>query len=584
MLKNEGDTFSFLSWWHELQRYKPKYLRADLKAGITVALLALPQAMTYALIVDLPASVGIFSVVFSTIFVSLLGFSRHLISGPTNAIAILMQTAVAEVMRNYYHGVDDMIRDAIAIQTTIHLTLMIGIIQLLISVFKLGKLTHFVSRPVINGYILGVALAVLVTQSFAFIGIHRPMGSYALYELAWKCIINVDFISWMTFAVGVVSLILLLILPKIKKGFPHALVMLVVVSVGLYCSKNFWGVGLEVPLVRIKDVMDGLWPQWQVPHFSLHVLNKLFPSALAIALMGVLEVSSVGRAMSANSGQRLNVNQDLFGLGVGNIVNAFFISMPGSGSPSRSYLNFISGGKTRFSGVFAGIFVALIAGLFGFLLVDIPVVALSALLFVTAVRMINVEQVKYCLFATRADAIVLVVTVLVCLLFSIDVAFYIGALISIGFYLHRSARPRLIECSYSVEVGLQAVDKSPDDVVRIISVEGELFFGSVDIFQETLRSITDDSVVRVIILNLHNARHFDATACLALKQLHDYLEKSGRYLLLANVSESTRKAMKRSGLYKDVGRNQIFTVDMQDFNCAIRRALEYADTLISTTI
>ena len=596
MITRGFDSISLIPWWRDLRNYNIPYLRDDLRAGLTVALLALPQAMTYALIAGLPATVGIFSVIFGCIFTAAFGSSAHLVAGSTNAIAILIQSAIAEVLYTHYRYADPMTKSMIAVQVTVQLTFMIGMLQMLAGAFKLGRLTQFVSRSVVLGYIAGAAIAIIVNQGFYFVGMPRVEMPYPLYEKVWVFFAGMRNVHWPTAAIGVGGLAILVILPRIKKNLPEQLIMLLLMSLTVYVfnlspsscplfSAEEHGVtAAKVALIRDSGIFQGLLPSWESPFFNVHIVNDLIPIAFAIALMGVLEMTSVAKSIAATSGQHLSINQDIFGLGIGNIFSALFGAMTSSGSPSRSYLNFNTGAKTRFAAVFCGLFVIAILFFFGGFVICIPLAALSALLLTTAVRMVNFQQMKFCLKATPEDTIVLFITMISCLIFTFNIAFYIGVGISIGFYLHKSARPYLVECSFSEDEGMQVIDdddKQHKQLIRIIHLEGEFFFGSVDMFQHSLKVFAEDEHVKVIVLNMHNARHMDATACLVLKQLYEYLKRSGRFLLPANVPKPIWKVLKRSGLLKEIGNENVFMLNEHYPNLSIRQALARAEALVN---
>ena len=596
-LQRNRDSVKLFPGFESINRYRFSYLIDDIKAGATVALLALPQAMTCALVADLPPTVGIFSVIFGCIFAAAFGSSSHLITGSTSVIAILMQSTVAEILYDHYRNVDPSIRDIIALQITNQLTLMIGTLQILAGIFKLGKLTHFVSRSVIVGYIVGTAIAVTVNQCFYFLGMPKLEASCPLYEQIYILFTHINVLHLPTLFVGIMSLLMLIFIPKIKKELPESLIAIITMSllvsvfklspekVSLISETTGCSIA-KVPLIRDAGIIEEILPSWKTTYFNIHILNKLLPTAFAVALMGILEVASVVKTISTNSGQQININQDIFGLGIGNVFSSFFGAMPSSGSISRTYINFFSGGRTRLASVFCGFSVIFILWSLGKVVILIPLTSLAALMFVTSLKMINYEQLKCCFKATGGDAIVLSITMISCCIFNFDVAFYIGVVISIVFYLQKSASPYLVECSFSNEEGLQAIhNRTYSDkeelFVRIVSVEGEFFFGSVDVFQNTIKEIVNQGVVKVIILNLQNARHMDATACLVLKQLYEYVKSVGCLLLPTSISRPVWKVLKRSGLIDQIGGENIFILNQQYPNVSIRKALERAKEIIN---
>ena len=217
------------------------------------------------------------------------------------------------------------------------------------------------------------------------------------------------------------------------------------------------------------------------------------------------------------------------------------------------------------SGVLAAVFIGFFVYMFGFLITSIPLAALSALLLVTAVSIVQPRQFLMCAKATNADAFVLWTTLCSCIFFSLDVAFYIGVALSIILYLKKSAIPQLVEYDIDEDGELQNFDESrhrEQKAIRVIKVEGELFFGAADLFQTTLKTIAeDDTSSRVIILQLKNARDIDATVCLALQQLHDYLRNSGRFLVACGMTQQIWDVMSDSGMVEEIGKENLFVFD-----------------------
>jgi len=339
-------------------------------------------------------------------------------------------------------------------------------------------------------------------------------------------------------------------------------------------------------VITIGDTGDigQLTPQLMLPHFDFKIMNNLLPIAFAVSLLSILETSAVAKTVASSTGQRLSINQEILGLGMGNLTSAVCGAMPISGSASRTTLNFESGAQTRLAAMFGAGMVGLILYLFGDYVVRIPLAALSALLLLTAGNLIKKRQILLCLKATSSDAFVFLATFLSCIFFSIDVAFYIGVSLSITLYLNKAAVPQVQQ--YFVDdngriKSLEFCTKDEMTAIRFIKVKGELFLGAADLFQTTLKSIAEDeSATKVIILQLKNARDIDATACMALEQLNDYLRSSGRYLILSGLTLHVWDVMSGSGLVKMIGKENLFVMNDANpnayFNKAVQRAQELA--------
>lgn len=591
-----ADDISLLSFKKDLIGYSLGAFRQDIMAAISVALLTVPQAMAYALLAGLPLSCGLFAAIYSSMIAAFFGSSRHLIVGPSNAIAILVQSGTSEILFTYYRGVHGSELEVVALQVLTQLTLLIGFIQIVAAACKLGRLTQFVSHSVVVGYIVGAAIAVIVNQLFTFLGVENLSGDHSLYEKAAYLLTHVREINWPTALVGVSSLTLLIVFKRMDRRIPAPVITLAIasVAVSLLNYPFFGGVETEagnetlwqqVSLVRDTGSFQEVFPRFEFPFFDTGIMNQMLPFAFAVALVSVMETSSVAKSIAANSGQRLSMNQEIFGIGMGNFLSSFIVAMPVAGSPSRSGLNYASGAQTRVSAILNALFVMTILYSFSFLIMHIPLAALSALLLVTAVSVVNTRQFFLCNKATNSDAFVLWVTLLSCMFFSLDIAFFIGIAISITLYLKKAAIPQLVEFDIDESGELMKLDfiqSLEHKTIRVIKVEGELFFGAADLFQTTLKTIAeDDTSTRVIILQLKNARDIDATVCLALQQLCDYLNSSKRHLIACGMTQQIWDVLSDSGMVEQIGKENLFIFDERFPHQHMTKAMHRARELVA---
>jgi SulP family sulfate permease len=434
MANSHTDDISLLSFKKELQGYSWEIFRGDALAALSVALLTVPQAMAYALLAGLPLTAGLFAAIYSSIIAALFGASRHLVAGPSNAMAMLVQAGTATVLYTHYREVTGEARDLLALQILTQLALLVGVVQVLAAVCKLGRLTQFVSHAVIVGYITGTAIAVIINQLFPFLGLENTGASYSLYEKGVYLLTHASLVHWPTALIGGGSLFFLILLKKIDKRLPAPVLMLIVAAVAIHLLNlpYFSNIATEsgneyrwahVLLVRDRGTLHELLPFFSFPPFDIHLLNSLLPFAVAIALVSILETSSVAKAIAVSSGQRLSINQEIFGVGLGNLLSSFITALPISGSATRSNLNYASGAVTRVAVLMNACFVGLILLCFSFLVLHIPLASLSALLLVISAGIVNPRQFRVCLKATSSDAFVLWTTIISCVFLSLDVTF-----------------------------------------------------------------------------------------------------------------------------------------------------------------
>lgn len=587
------DEISLLPFKKDFAGYSFDFFRQDVMAALSVALLTVPQAMAYALLAGLPLTCGLFAAIYSSMIAAVFGSSRHLVVGPSNAIAILVQSGTSEILFTHYRDISGPQLEMMAVQVLTQLCLLIGIFQLLAASFKLGRLTQFISHSVVVGYIAGAAIAVIINQLFTFLGVPGLEGDHSLYEKGAYLATHLYQSHWPTALIGASSLFLLIAIKRTDHRIPAPLITLtlaglVVSLINLTMFNLVENGSLEQQWQKVSVVGDNgyfyqVWPSFAFPFFDTGIMNQMLPFAFAVALLSVMETSSVGKTIAASSGQRLSTNQEIFGIGLGNLLSSFISAMPVSGSPSRSGLNFANGGQTRISSILNAIFVALILYCLNFLIMHIPLTALAALLIVTAAGIINPRHFFLCVKATSSDAFVLWTTLLSCIFFSLDVAFYIGIILSITLYLKKAAIPQLVEYDIDDSGELMNLDASllqEHKTIRVIKIEGELFFGAADIFQTTLKTIAeDDTSTRVIILQLKNARDIDATVCLALQQLCDYLTGSGRHLIACGVTQQIWDVLSDSGMIEQIGKSNLFIFDERHPHLYMLKALHRAREL-----
>lgn len=593
-----AEEISFFSFRRDLIGYNKTTFLADAHAAMTVAMLTLPQAMASALLAGLPISCGIFAAIYSSLIASLFGSSRHLMIGPSNAIAILVQAGTSEIIFTYYRDIEPAARELIAVQILTTLTLLIGLFQVVAAGLKLGRLSQFISHSVVVGYIMGTTIAVVINQFFTLLGIPRMAGVHSLYERGVYLILNFDLFHLPTAIIGSFSLGFILILKRLNNKLPAAFIMLVVSGAFIHIVTvvlNYFDANAylfsepgklilnSIELIKDNGAFAEIVPSLSLPSFDMRVMNALFPTAFAIALLSVMETSSAAKSIAASSGQRLSNNQEILGIGLGNLMSSLISGMPVAGSPSRSTINYKSGGQTRVSAILNGLFVMMILVVFNYFIAFIPLASLAALLLFTALSVVNIKQLLLCLKATRSDRSVLLVTMLSCIFFSFDIAFYIGVGISITLYLNKAAIPHLAEFDVDSEGELKMIhstNKTSHRSIRVIKVEGELFFGAADLFQSTLKTIAeDDNHTKVIILQLKNARDMDATTCLALVQLNSYLIGSKRHLLACGITQPVWDVFNDSGLIDIIGKDNLFAFDEQRPHHYMQKAIARAKEL-----
>lgn len=571
----------FAPFLDEMKGYGFSFLRHDLFAGFSVALMTIPQSIAYALLAGLPPMAGVFSAIFGTIFSAIFSSSRQIIAGPSTGTAILLQTSIAGVLYTYFPNLTGEAREAFVLHLLLQFVILMGLIQLGSSFFNVAKVLQFVSRPVILGYFAGITTAIGTTQAFSLTGVQSPGGDRTILYQGWYFLSHLSQVQFWTSFVGITSFICLILLRKIAKNWPNALLMLIGSSL-LVRGLLFFGIETVETLASFQLPAEP-FPRIQLPLLDLNLLPKIFPAALALSFLAILEMFSVSRAFAAKNGYTVSANQDVFALGVSNTILAFLSgSMPTSGSPSRTALNVRLQAKTRLAAILSGVITALGILFCWPLMRQVPLAALSALLIAGMYALTDWKEIKFSIRATQADAWVFFLTFFSCLIFSLDVAFFIGIVISIGNYLKQSSTPHLVEYAFNAKGRLVlALPKSDTHrKVRIIGIGGDLYFATADVFQAALEEVARDRNVQAIVLRLNNVYHMDASMCLAILHLYELLEATGRHLVISGLTEEVWHVFHRTGLVKKIHLDNLYFTDESNPQFSTWKACLRAQELI----
>jgi SulP family sulfate permease len=560
----------------ELRRYSWAKFRADLLAGATLTLVSIPQAIGFSLILNLPPQPVIAAVIIGGFVGALFFSSHHHVFGPTSSISLIVAATVAAHSGSTLNP----------LELAIYLAFLIGLIQFLAGLLNFGEITKFISRSVVVGYSTGIGVLLIASQVHNLLGYEAGPGQDFLVNIS-QAVTHVAHLDLNPWAVGV-GLVTLLVFTGVRRWrprWPEALIGLALLGIAAKIYTSFVG-PTPFHLIQDEGALHAFLPSYDHFHFGArkwHLLPELAGTAVAIAILGMLEAASITKSLAAKSGQKIEPNQELIGMGVANLACALFGAVPGSSSFARSAVNFQSGAASQLSSMLSSVvvlFVLLFATpVFNF----IPIAALAAHLIRVGVKMINLHQVRIACRSTRSDAIVFVVTLGSCLFLQLDTAIYIGIGVALALFLQQTSTPILVEYTVNEEGNLAELTdpaRRAHPQISIIHVEGELFFGAADLFQEQVRALAENQSIRVFILRMKNARHLDASTVMALENLHDYLRQTGRYLLVSGSNPDVTTVLANSGLLLHIGRDNIFPDDAGNPTLAMRRALQRAQKLL----
>ncbi|TDI85094.1 MAG: SulP family inorganic anion transporter [Caldithrix sp.] len=563
----------WLPFLETVQTYNGTKFRLDLLAGLTVALVALPQAMAYAFIAGVEPQYGIYALIVGSIVAALFGSSRHLHTGPVNASSIV----IAATMTPYIHQENYM-------AMVFLLALLAGVFQLGAGLFKLGNLAQFISSSVLIGFMAGAALLIIINQVPNLLGLPQSSGLTFLNNISGigENIARVDTAA-IFIGVGTVLLVLTInrLSPKSPAGIPYipSYLLALLAAAGLVVLFGLMDKGIVV----VGNIPAKL-PPLSAPALDLTTINLLAASALALTVISISETIASAKSIGSLAGDKIDANQELVGQGLAKIAVAFFSGMPVSGSFTRTALNFRAGAQTRFAAVFSGILLFIIVIIFSPIARYIPVAALAGVIMVLVTNMVNWDHVVITLKTTKSDAVVMLATFTATLLFSLDTAIYIGVGLSLVLFLRKAGHPRLIELEYDQTNGFQEMkpaDKRRIPEISIVHIEGDIFFGAAEFFENEIGRIASRPGLKVLILRVKSASCLDATSIMGLMRFAENMKKTDKLLVVSGVTGEVERVFRRSGLDKVVGKENIFFSDvavLKSTKKALHRALEYVNS------
>jgi SulP family sulfate permease len=541
-----GLLLPFLNWTPLVNKTT---IRADLMAALTGAVIVLPQGVAFAIIAGLPPQFGLYTAIITPVIAALFGSSRHLVSGPTTAISLVVYSTISQ---HAQPGSSEFI------SLVLTLTFMAGVYQLAFGLAQLGRLVNFVSHSVVVGFTAGAAVLIVTSQMESILGINVIRGESFFHT--WAFILSeVENANGYVMSIAVGTLLLALLLKYYFPRSPHLLLAMVIGS--LIC------IILDGPSngVELVGEIPGQLPPLSFPDFSFVVFRDLATQALAVAVLGLIEAVSIGRSIAAKTHQRINASQEFVGQGLSNIVGSFFSSYAGSGSFTRSGINHTAGAKTPMAAIMAAIFLAIILLLLAPLTAYLPIPAMGGIILLVAYRLIDIHHIKTILRVSRSESAVLILTFTTTLLLELEFAIYAGVLLSLVLYLNRTANPRMysvIPCPDSsprrfIPVGPTSNRRCPQ--LEILDINGAVFFGSVNAVARRLGFIYKaDPLLNHVLIVADSIGVIDVSGAEMLAEESATLKDRGGALYMSGLRLEDKMFLKRGGYLDVIGKENIF--------------------------
>jgi sulfate permease, SulP family len=568
------------TWLNNLaSHYSADTARRDLVAGATVAAIAIPEVMAYALIAGVDPRFGLYSAIVVTLIAAIFGSSSHLINGPTNAISLVIFSALA--------GFDERFD---AYQAMFLLGIMIGVTQILIAIFKLGDLTRYISESVVLGFMAGAGLLVAIGQVGNFLGVAKAGASHhAVVVHLWETVTQSGPYNFYAVGVGLGTLLLTLLLRRVIEKYKLPRIdMLVALFIAALVAAYF---GWSAPkadgktIIAVVGTVPAALPSFHIPEINFQWVSRLAGSALAISFLGLLEALAVAKSIATHTRQPLDYNRQCVAEGLGNLIGGFFQSLPGSGSLTRSAINYQAGAITRMSGIFTSIIIGVVVLVLGPYARFIPKPALAGLLFIAAARLIDWKRLSYAIRASRFDGTLVFVTALAAILISIENSILIGVAISLILFVPRVSKLGIRELIVTPErvVRERQPDEPRSNSLLIYDLEGELFFGAapeLDHYLDQIKQETISTGIKYVVLRLRRTRNPDVVAIEHLEHFLRDAEKRGVTVLLAGVGPSLATILRNVHFNEWLPEDRIYPEKDEKFSATLN-AVRHAYRLLN---
>jgi SulP family sulfate permease len=532
--------FPFLTWLPRLGRDE---IRRDLIAGVTVATVLVPQAMAYARLAGLPAVYGLYAAFLPPVVAALWGSSRQLATGPV-AMASLISAATV---------------GALALQTpeafvhaSILLALLVGVLRVGLGLLRLGILVNLLSTPVVVGFSNAAALIIAGSQLHSILGVERGNESILLASLAVEMQRALGGVEWQTLGMAAVALAIMLGLRQ-----RHIRVMIAVAITTILA----WLIGYQGAIVG--DIPRGL-PSLSIPNIDAALMWQLLPGALVLTLIGLMEAMSIARTIATRTKQHIDINQELIGQGMANLVGGVFNSYAVSGSFSRSAINFGAGAASGLSSVVASVIVMLTLLYLTPLFYYLPQATLAIVIILAVLSLVRITAVRRAWQVSRADGGIAIVTFLVTLAFAPQLHWGIvtGVVLSLGHFLRRTMRPHVAYLARHEDGALVDADAHGlqlDPHIAVIRFDARLYYGAAAYFEDrVLEALVRLPELRHIVLDAGGINRIDATGVETLRRLVEDLRAGGVGIYVTRVKNDVWKVMERDGLAGMIGDDHFF--------------------------
>jgi len=547
------------NWWPETQTYLSRPLEIfsnvqrahfgpDFLAGLTVAFVMLPQAIAYALIAELPPQTGLYAAIIGSIVGALWGSSWHLHTGPTNAASLLVLATLAPLVAA---GTPEYVAAAAL------MAIMVGITRLAMGLVHLGALVNFVADSVIVGFTAGAGILIGVNQLRHLMRLDVASDPMFLRTVS-EIVSDLPTTHWLTLGLGLFTAAIILLLQKFRPRWPGMLISIIITSalVALF--------SLDQQGVYVLGELPRSLPTLAVPAFDYQLIQQMSTGVLAISLIGLIEAMSIAQSTSSRSGQRLDNNQEFVGQGLANIASGLFSGYTGSGSFTRTAINYDSGAKSPLSMIFSGLTVLALTLILAPYAAYLPRTALAAIIILTAYRMVSRDAMRRIINASQGDTVVMFSTILATLFLPLQFAVLTGIMIAFMRFIGKTSTPAVTSDVPSAEFDHIVYDPSHEvcPQLALITISGSLYFGATNHVEHEIRKELENHPQQVsALLRMHRVNDIDVSGINMLETVQRLYQKRGGDLYLTGVHQDVFEMLEASDFVDTIGRDHFLSQD-----------------------
>jgi len=524
-------------------------LRADLVAGLTVALVAIPQSLAYAQLSGVPAYYGLYATLIPVVVGVLFGSSLLLSTGPVAMTSLL---TAASIMPLAGYGTEQFHAYVIL------MALLSGLFQIILGLARMGVLLNFLSYPVLRGFINAAAIIIGLSQLPPLVGLSLQNSSHFLGDV-FHVAINIDAMHHLSLVFGASALALMMALKRFAPRLPGVLITVALMTFLSYA------IGFESDGGKVVGAIPHGLPGISIPPMDWKATMHMLPTAFVIALISFMEAMSSAKIIAIQTRTRWNENQELIGQGLAKVAAAFSHAMPVSGSFSRSALNLAAGARTGMSSIFTALAVLLTLLFFTPLLYHLPKPVLAAIIMMAVISLINFGTIREAWVASISDGVAAVVTFIATLVFAPNIqnGILTGIILSLALFLFRTMKPRIVLLGMTRDGVLRNAERFslPKFHPRVTAIrfDGQLYFANVNYFEESiLYMVSSDPDLEYILVASGGINGLDASGVEMLQHLVERLKRNGISLIFYDIKGSVTDVLKRTGLIDRIGTQNIF--------------------------